>query len=217
MMPQLPVDLIEDIIDIVAECYPQSLPDCAQVSSEWNPRSTYHLYRTYRTPTVTTFSALHAFRDVVKKYPRLAALATSLKVAPDLQHNSPYASYVPFHHLSSSVLSNIRCLVLGDTLRWNVYPPLYRHGTFALLFYSVTTLDISCHFGSISDLFRVVRSFRKVEKVRMVYPHHDPPQWMFSDQVDTPVKCSPILRQTFKLSSLEISVGIIHERCGIPY
>ncbi|KAI1787545.1 hypothetical protein LXA43DRAFT_705086 [Ganoderma leucocontextum] len=205
-MPPLPVELIEEIIDIVAECYPESLPDCALVSHEWNPRSTHHLYRIFRTPTVTTYGGLHAFMDIVKKHPRLATFATSLEVAPDPELNLPYASYVPFHHLSSNLLPNVRRLVLGETLRWRDYPLLYRNGTFGFAFYRVTTLDLSCQFTSISDLSRAIRSFRNVEEVRIIYPHDEPPQWMFSDQTHTSLRRGLFSRETHKLQNLEISV-----------
>ncbi|KAM5544507.1 hypothetical protein V8D89_002167 [Ganoderma adspersum] len=41
---QLPLEIVVDIIDLVAANYPRSLPSCARVSRNWNLRSAYHLH-----------------------------------------------------------------------------------------------------------------------------------------------------------------------------
>ncbi|PIL23431.1 hypothetical protein GSI_14742 [Ganoderma sinense ZZ0214-1] len=162
MLP-LPVELVDAIIDIVAELFPEWLLSCALVSREWKPRSMHHLDRIFRAPIITTFDAPQAFMDIVKRHPRLAALATSLEVAPDLASNSAWASYIPFHHLSSRLLPNVRRLVLGKALRWADYPPFYRTvGTGAFLFTGVTTIDLSCHFDSVPDLFRALMILKPI-------------------------------------------------------
>ena len=207
-MPPLPAELVDAIIDIVAEFSPQWLPSCAFVSREWSPRSIHHLNRIFRAPTITSFDALLDFTDVVKRHPRLAALATSLAVTPDLTSNSAWASYVPFHHLSSRLLPNVRHLLLGRTLRWADYPPLYRStGTVASLFSEVTVIELSCCFDSISDLFRTIRSFKNVKDVRLTYPHHSPPQWIFSDQVHPAPGRSALPRRSLKIQNLEMSAS----------
>ena len=204
-MPPLPLELIEEIVDIVAECSPESLTDCALVSRSWTPRSKYHIDRIFRTPTVSTFNALHTFLAIVQKHPRLAALATSLVVVPVPALKSGSGSYVPFHHLASHVLPNVRHLVLEETLRWSDYPLLYREGTVGFSFCSVIALDISCHFNSIWDLFSVIQSFRNVQDVRLIYPHHTPPPWMVREQIHPPQR-KPFSRRTFKLQNLELPV-----------
>ncbi|KAM5534030.1 hypothetical protein V8D89_012350 [Ganoderma adspersum] len=91
--------------------------------------------------------------DVVTKHPPLDALATTLAIALNLDANSTSASsYVPFHHLPSRVPPNVHHLVLGETLRWDEYPPLYRKGTIASLFRAVTTIGLSNRFSSAFDL-----------------------------------------------------------------
>ena len=200
----LPLELIETIVDIVAECCPESLLDCVLVSHQWNPRSTYHVHRIFRTPTITAIGTLHAFTNVVTKYPRLAALAISLEVAPDPEFSSA-STFIPFHHLSSRVLPNVRHLVLGETLRWSDYPLLYRKAI-AGFFSSVIALDLSCHFNSVSDLFRTVRSFKNVKDVRLVYPYHVPPRWIV-DQTRIPPRHGASIREMFQLCNLELSVS----------
>ncbi|PIL23424.1 hypothetical protein GSI_14735 [Ganoderma sinense ZZ0214-1] len=202
-MSHLPVELIEEIIDIVAECYPQSLPACSLVSRQWNPRSKYLIHRTFRRPTLSTFDALLAFVDIVKVHPRLAALAETLQVAPNLKLNTDYASSVPFHHLSSRILPHVHRLVLKETLRWNDSPPLYSKGTFGSSFSNVNAIELSCQFGSAEDLHRAVRSFKNVKEVRLSYPHHALPQWMFGH--------TRPFRGAFKLQDLELPASIIHE------
>lgn len=215
-MPPLPSELTDEVIDRIAERSPEWLPSCALVSHTWKTRSIYHIRRIFRTPTVMTFDSLHAFMDIIRKHPRLAALATTLNVVPD--PDSASTSYVPFHHLSSRVLPNVRHLVLGETLRWDEYPLLYRKGTVACFFHGVTTLDISSCFGSVSDLVSTIRSFRNVRAVRLVYPHHTFPRWMFNKR-RIPFRHGASRRETFKLHSLELSVSIVHLKLhsrGVP-
>ncbi len=204
-MPTLPVELIDQIIDIVAQCSPESLTNCAFISRHWNPRSTYHLKRIFRTPTVSTFDALHAFLGIVQKHPRLAALATSLEVLPVPDVKLASASYVPFLHLASHMLRNVRRLILGETLHWSDYPLLYRTGTVGFSFHRVISLDLSCHFSSTSDLFYAIQSFRNVEYVRLIY--HHPPPWMSDQTHGNAVKRRWFSRETFKIQNLQLSVS----------
>ena len=219
-MPPLPVELIEMIIDIVAQCSPESLISCALISRRWTPRSTHHVNRIFRKPVVSTFDEPQALLAIVRGHPHLASLATSLEVVPVAELNSMHASYVPFHHLASHVLPNARRLILGETLRWSDYPLLYNNGTVGFCFHSVVTLDISCHFNSIGDLFSAIQSFRNIQDVRLVYPRHIPPQWMFPDQMhNIPLSPKPFCRKTFKLQNLQLSVSgrpIIGEECLLP-
>lgn len=216
-MPHLPIEIIEEIVDIVAVCHPESLADCALVSFQWHARSIYHLYRIFRTPTITTFGALHAFAGIVQKQPRLASIAVSLRISPDLKLNSTFGSYIPFHHLSSSVLPNIHQLFLGDTLRWSDYPLLYCNGTVGFSFPGVTELDLSCHFNSVSDLVQAMRSFRNVTKVRLRYSHHYPPSWMFPHNgISRPRRVGPFPKP-FKLQNLELPVCSSTLRLSMSY
>ena len=208
-MHPLPVELIEDIIDVdfVAESCPESLPDCLLVSRRWVPRSTHHLSRIFRTPTITTVSELEAFTDIVKKHPPLALLATSLEVAPGPGLASAASSFMPFHHLSNDVLPNVHHLILGENLRWGDHPLAYRK-IMAGFFDGVTILDLSCHFSSVSDLFLAIRLFKNVKDVRLVYPHDVPPRWMFYGiHMSTPRRNGAFFRETFKLQNLELSVS----------
>ena len=204
-MPTLPTEVVDDIIDIVAEYSPEWLPTCALVSREWLPRSLHHINHIFRTPTITPFDALHTFVDVIKRYPHLAGLATSIEVAPDPSSKSAsVASYVPFHHLSSHLLPNVHRLALGAALRWADYPPLYHKGTIAFFFSKVTALDLSCPFDSVQHLLRVIRWFRNVKDVRLIYPRHTPPGWVFSSQTHISSRPGALLKPTFKLQNLEM-------------
>ena len=203
-MPPLPPELIEVTIDTVAECCPESLLDCALVSHQWTPRSTYHVHRIFRTPRITTFSTLHAFSSIVTKHPRLGALASSLEVAPDPEFGSA-STFIPIHYLSSRVLPNVRHLVLGETLRWGDYPLVYRKAIGGF-FSAVVTLALSCHFNSVLDLFRAIRSFKNARDVRLVYPHQVPPRWMF-DHTHLPRRHHASIREMSQLRNLELSVS----------
>ncbi|TBU28842.1 hypothetical protein BD311DRAFT_310972 [Dichomitus squalens] len=116
-MPRLPRDIVYEVIDWVAITSPDSLLDCALVSRQWRPRAIYHLARIYR-HRISTSDALYVYLQRIKLYPCLGRLATTLEIAPDLEANGLTASYIPFHHLSSSRLCNLRRLTLGGTLRW---------------------------------------------------------------------------------------------------
>ena len=175
-------------------------------SHGWTLRSIYHLSRIFRTPTTTTVDELHAFADIVKNHPRLAALATSLVVAPNPA--ASHSSYIPFRQLPSRVLPNVRHLVLGNTSRWADYPSLplvYCTITASKSFDGVIAMDLSCHFSSTSDIFRVVRSFKNVKDVRLIYPNRVPASWINRQPHILPGprgNTSP-----FKLQSLGLSVS----------
>ncbi|KAI1786729.1 caspase domain-containing protein [Ganoderma leucocontextum] len=208
-MPPLPMELVEEIIDIVAERCPESLPDCALVSQRWNPRSTYHLYRIFRTPRITSLGTLNTFSDIVERHPRVAKIATSLEIAPNFELDLAYASYIPFHRLSSRILPNVLRMVLGENLRWGDYPLVYRKGTIAGFFDGVIALDLSCHFTSVSNLFRVIRSFRNVKDVRLLYSHHDPPRWIFYQTHNPRPRHDAFSLKAFRLEHLELSLTIL--------
>lgn len=212
-MLTLPVELVEEIIDFVAESHPEWLPSCALVSHQWGPRATYHLYRIFRTLTITTSVELHVFANIVKKHLGLAAFATSLVVSPDPDFDSDLA-YIPFHHLASVVLPNVRRLTLGENLRWGEYPLVYRK-SIAGFFSEVAALDLSCQFSSISELFRLIRSFKNIKDIRLIYPHHDPPQWMFY-RAYNPRREGALSRETFNIQNLELPVGLIIVDEGCP-
>ena len=168
----LPTELIHQIIDLVAQHHPDSLPGCALVSRRWNPRATYHLgghaMKPCRHIRITAIPELHAFLDIAKKDSYLAQYPKSLNISPDPDVSS--TSYIPFLDLSSRILPNVNRLILGEGLRWIDYPPLYNNGVVGSPFHSVTILDLHCRFKSPQSFFRAVRSFRNLEEVRLLHP-----------------------------------------------
>lgn len=189
---------------MVAKCHPESLVDCAIVARQWNPRSTYHLYRA---PKITTLGTLHAFSDTAEKHRHLASMAVSLSISPDLRLNSASGSYIPFHRLSSSVLPNVRRLALSKDLRWRDYPLIY-HKSIAGFFNELSALELSCHFSSVSELFRFMRSFKNVQVIRLHYSGQDPypPTWMLSPTAIPPLRHKDLLKNPVRLQNLELSV-----------
>ena len=169
---RLPIELIHQIIDLVAQHDPDSLPGCALVSRCWNSRATYHLGRHAMKPCrharITTILELHMFLDVVKKDGYLAQYPKSLNISPDPE--ASFTSYIPFLDLSSRILPNVNRLILGEGVRWTDYPPRYNNGAVGSPFHSVTILDLNCCFKSPQSLFCAVRSFRNLEEVRLLHP-----------------------------------------------
>ena len=202
-MSRLPRDVVFEIIDWLAVASPNSLFDCVLVSREWRTQATYHLARIYRHPLITTMDELYFYLNWVRQYPRLGHYAVSLEISPDPNGNGGAASYIPFHHLSSSILPNVSRLVLGRTLHWEDYPPLYLNAIIRPLFVRVTTLELSCPMKSVEHLFRVVGSFNHLDALSVILPDpitHD------ADHVQHRVRRR--FRATFKepLRTLQISV-----------
>ena len=202
-MRRLPVELIERIIDCLAEIFPESLLDCALVSRDWNPRSAYWLEKIYRHPIIASHAELHAFLDIIKKHPILAGLATTLEIAPETTN----ASYIPFHHLSSR-LPNLRRLIFGVNFRWRCFPVLYSRGTVGSLFRQVAALELCCPFDSVADLFRIVRSFRCLSALRLFrLPITSAPLEFVDDKTHTIARSLFQGRHYGPLHSLEVPVS----------
>ena len=171
---RLPIELLYRIIDLVAEHDPDTLPSCTLVSRQWNLRSAYHLQRlkkTFRHVKITTIPELHEMFDIAKDNAGVCQLPTSLEVSPLADPSRAFSSsYIPFLQLSSRALPNVTRLVLGEFLQWAHYPRLYNNGAVGSPFHAVVALDLYCRFKSAQDLFRVVRSFKSLEEVRLLHP-----------------------------------------------
>ena len=168
-MSSLPVELVYEVIDLVAEHYPEALPSCSLVCRYWNSRSTYHLETAFRHPRISTTTELYAFFDKVNNHPRIMAWPTSIEISPRPEVSSS-TSYIPFLLLSSRALPNVSYLIWGEGLRWTHYPSLYNNGAVGSSFHSIVALDLYCRFKSAQDLFRAVRSFRNLEGIRLFHP-----------------------------------------------
>lgn len=210
---RLPIELLDEIIDLVVEHNRDSLSRCALVSRRWNSRATYHLQRLVTKPCrhaqITATPELHAFLDAIKKDAYLAQYTRSLSISPNLEA-SPSTSYIPFIHLSSRTLPNIGRLVLGEGLRWSHYPQLYNNGAVGSSFHSVGSLDLCCQFRSTHDLFRAVRSFRNLRQVRLLHPDPFPPAAVQIAARRGAHALGPI-RLRRPLRSLEVPVSLIQQ------
>ena len=173
---RLPVELIHNIMDLVAQHGSSSLRCCALVSRGWRSCAKYHLEKLtkpYHHVQITAIPKLYAVVDVIKNDGYLAQLPRSLDISPNPEASS--TSYIPFLDLSSCALPNVNRLILGEGLRWADYPPLYNNGVVGSPFYSVTILDLYCRFKSPQSLFLAIRSFRNLEEVHLLHPDPCPP------------------------------------------
>ena len=210
---RLPIELLHQIIDLVAKHNPGSSPTCALVPHQSNLRSTLHLQRlkkTFRHVRITSIPELHENFDIVEGNARVGQWPTPLEVSPDPAAST---SYISFLHLSSCILPNVHRLVWGEGLRWTHYPSLYNNGAVGSSFRAVVALGLHCRFESARDLFRAIHSFKNIEEVRLLHPMPFPssiPPIQAVPHLDTDISTRSGARLWKSLLSLYISVS--HDR-----
>ena len=204
-MVHLPAELIEQVIDWLALIYPQSLLECALVSRNWSFRSKYYLRLLFEQSKITTPDGLYGLLGTFSKYPLLGRLVKTLSISPP---SDAATSYIPFHRLSPH-LPAVRRLILSETVRWFDYPLLYNRDPVGQSFRTVTSLELSCHFNSLEDLVRFVRSFRNLDEVRLKYDS-SLPSWIVPQNKNTIVRARSLFGTRFEESLRFLEVTVSH-------
>jgi len=167
-VPQLPVELIDRIIDFLHDDR-VTLRACSLVSSTWRDASLHHMFWMVNLLSVARF---RKFVHVACFRPRIGQYVREIRVAfPKVQHG--FEALIP--SIPATLMPNLRTLGLQHTGHTPVLAALLEHPMFT----SVTNLCLThVWFGSFSELRGLITNFRHLRDLsigNVTWDRDDPP------------------------------------------
>ncbi|KAI0795688.1 hypothetical protein C8Q75DRAFT_803553 [Abortiporus biennis] len=194
-MPFLPQELIDEIIDNIAQEHSRTLRACSLVARSWLPRASYHIHKNIVVGTSKVSYFAPRYRDpnlrFYLEYPHLVGHARSLHVI----HTTDQLGFLPFCFPRLEKLS-------FTLITWNRITPAAR--TFVLSHVSsVTALHLfNVGFTSFKDFAILISSFPRLSELIIDY--------MDILQAHSPADDDQLPQITLRLDELDISESAMH-------